>query len=174
MTWKKLKTTKIFDHPRLQIFEDKVELPGGHKTDYIYFGNVPDVATIIAVNNDGQILLQKEYSHPQNEKLFQFPGGALEKGESPKQGAARELAEETGLAGKLTQIGWFYPDNRRKTQKMYVFVARNLREVQATKDIEEEFEDYWCTIDEINKKIKNNDICNYSALAGWSFFLQTN
>jgi ADP-ribose pyrophosphatase len=130
MGWKKLKTTKLFSHPRLEVFEDEVELPNGHKTKYLYFGDKFDAATVIAVNKTGQVLLQKEYSYPQNKKLFQFPGGGLEAGETPAQGAARELAEEAGLQGTLTEIGWFYPNNRRGKNKMYVFMAKACRPLQ--------------------------------------------
>lgn len=172
MAWKKIKTTKLFAHPRLTVFEDRVELPNGQQTNYLYFADGIDAATIIAIRGDGQILLQSEYSYPQNEKLLQFPGGALEKGETPTQGASRELAEEASLAGELTSIGWFYLDNRRSNRKMHVFVARNLHAASATKDAEEQIEDYWYTREQISQKIKDNEIHNYSTLAAWSFFLQ--
>jgi 8-oxo-dGTP pyrophosphatase MutT (NUDIX family) len=172
MAWKKLSTKKIFDHSRLQIYEDMVELPGGHQTDYVYFKN-KDAAIIIAVNEQGKVLLQKEYSYPMNEWLFQFPGGALEKDETPLDGAARELAEEGQLKGVLKEIGWFYPDNRRSKSKMHVFVATNLRPAPTENDVEEEFEDYWFTPHEINELTRKNEIRNYSALAAWAFFVNT-
>lgn len=172
MSWKKLSSKKILDHPRLKVYEDIVELPNGHQTDYVYFKN-RDAATVIAINGQGKILLQKEYSYPPNEWLFQFPGGALEEGEAPEHGAARELAEEGQLKGYLEQIGWFYISNRRGSHKMFIFVAKNLEPAPTENDAEEEFEDFWLTPDEINQKIKNNEIHNYSTLAAWAFFLNT-
>ncbi|MGH7196908.1 MAG: NUDIX hydrolase [Candidatus Saccharimonadales bacterium] len=171
MSWKKLSTRKVFEHARIEIYEDIVELPSGHQTDYIHFGSEKDVATIIAVNEMDKILLQREYSYPQREKLFQFPGGAIEDGETSLEGAARELAEEGQLKGELKQIGWFFINNRRSTSKMYVFVATNLQPTEAEKDIEEEFEDFWLTPDEINELIRKNKICNYSTLSAWTFFI---
>lgn len=136
MTWRKLSTKKILDHPRLVVYEDTVELSNGHQTDYVYWqGN--DAATIIAMNAEGKILLQKEYSYPMREKLFQFPGGAIEAGETPIEGAARELAEEAQLSGSLRSIGWLYINNRRSTQKLHAFVAIDLHPVTSEKDIEE-------------------------------------
>lgn len=169
MAWKKLSTKKILDHPRIKVYEDTVALPNGHLTDYVYWrGN--DAATVIAINSEGKILLQKEYSYPMNERLFQFPGGAIENGETPMEGAVRELAEEAQLAGSLSPIGWLYINNRRSAQKLHVFTATNLRTVASEKDPEEEFEDFWFTSEEIANLIGKNEIHNYSALSAWALF----
>jgi ADP-ribose pyrophosphatase len=169
--WKKLNSVKLFEHPRLSVFEDDVELPSGKQTKYIHFGkSVGDSAMIIAVNDSGAILLQKEYSYPPDEVLYQLPGGAIEPGEHPEKGASRELAEEAGLAGDLTLLGWFYVNNRRSNQKMYIYEARNLQKVVAQKDPEELFEDHWLTEVEIDELIRTNELRNYTAIAGWSFY----
>ena len=170
MEWKKLSSRKIFSHPRINLYEDEVELPNGLVTRYLHFGDTTHAAMVIAVNNEGKILVQKEYSYPPDEILYQLPGGAIEHGETPIQGAARELAEEAGLAGELEEVGWFYTNNRRSAQKLYVFVATNLRTVMAEKDPEELFEDFWYTEVEIDSLIITNEIRNYSLLAGWALY----
>jgi 8-oxo-dGTP pyrophosphatase MutT (NUDIX family) len=170
MKWKKISSAKLFEHPRISIYEDEVELPNGKKTHYMHFGVMADAAMVIAINDDGKILLQKEYSYPPDEVLFQLPGGAIDPGEDPLQGASRELAEEAGLSGDLTLLGWFYLHNRRTKQRMFVYEARNVREAHAEKDPEEMFEDHWLTEDEVDQLIKTNEIRNYTALAGWSLY----
>jgi len=176
MTWKKLSTKKLLDHPRMQVYEDDIELPSGKKTKYIYVKGHPDAAMVIPIDADGKILVQKEFSYPPNEWLFQFPGGAQDNGESLKETAIRELAEEAGVEGTLHQLGWMYTDNRRKNAKFYVFVATNtvaIKNLVARKDDEEVFEDYWFTPGEIDDLIKKGDINNYSMLAGWAFFVNS-
>lgn len=158
MKWKKLGSTKLFEHPSVSIYEDDVELPNGNRTKYVHFGEMADASMIIAKNKDGQILLQKEYSYPPDEVLFQLPGGQVEKDEDPEEGAKRELAEEAGLSGELSLLGWFYLHNRRTKQKMYVYLAQNLSEAQAEKDPEEMFEDHWFTEAEVDALIKSNEI----------------
>lgn len=170
MKWKKLGSTKLFEHPRISVYEDDVELPNGSQTKYVHFGEMADASMIIAKNTKGKILIQKEYSYPPDETLFQLPGGAVENGEDPEEGAKRELAEEAGLAGKLSLLGWFYLHNRRTKQKMYVYLAQDLSEAQAEKDPEEMFEDYWFTEAEIDVLIKTNEIRNYTLLAGWTLY----
>jgi len=168
--WKKLKSKQILEHPRLNVFEDEVELPSGHKTSYVHFGTVNDAAIVIVIREDGKILIQKEYSYPMNEWLYQLPGGGIEKGESPEQGAHRELQEEVGLTGNLKETGWFYYNNRRSAGKTYLFTATNLASCQSKADIEEEFEIHWFTPEEIDGMIANGDIVNYSLLAAWALY----
>ncbi len=170
MKWKKLSTKKLFEHPRLSVYEDEVELPNGQKTQYLHFGAAADAAMSIAINKEGKVLIQKEYSYPPDEVLFQLPGGLMNKDESPIDGARRELAEETGLNGDLESLGWFYLHNRRTSQKMHVFVVTNLQEAIADKDPEELFEDYWFTPEEVDHLISTNEIRNYTLLAGWAMY----
>jgi ADP-ribose pyrophosphatase YjhB (NUDIX family) len=172
--WKKLSQKLLLEHPRITVYEDEVELPSGHKTHYVRFAKNKDAACILAVNTEGKILLQREYSYPPNEWLYQVPGGAIEDGESPQDGAARELAEESSLKGDLKLLGWYYLDNRRKDSKFFVFLATNISEdTSKTQDIEEELEDYWFTEQEIDEMIRNGELVTYSGLAAWAFYKTT-
>lgn len=169
--WKKLSSKKIFSHPRLELWEDEVELPTGHKTKYLHYGASHHSAMVIAINNEGKFLVQKEYSYPTDEWLYQFPGGGVNKGEDPKAGAARELAEEAKLSGDLELIGWFYRESRRAGSKMYVYKATNLVEAAAVKDLEESFITFWLSREEVEQLIIDNEFVNYSGLAGWSLYV---
>lgn len=172
--WKKLSSKQVFQHPRLDVYEDDVELPNGFKTKYIHFGEANNAVTAITIRDDGKILLQKEYSYPSNEWLYQFPGGGLAKDETPTVGIKRELSEEANLTGDIIELGWFYPDNRRKKDKMFVFVVANIQEKAGDKDTEEEFIDFWLTPNEIFSLIAKNQIVNYSTLAAWAMYLTKN
>lgn len=168
--WKTISSKQVFSHPRHNVFIDEVELPDGTKTEYVHFGKMNDAAMVIARRDDGKVLLQKEYSYPPDEFLYQFPGGLVNQGEDPGVGANRELQEEAGLKGDLTYLGWMYLENRRKNAKMHFFLAENLEESKKDADIEESFEDYWYAEADIEELIRNNEICNYTALAGWTFY----
>ncbi len=168
--WKKISRKQLFNHLRIKIYEDEVELPSGHRTSYIHFGKGKNSAMVIAQRDDKKILIQKEYSYPIDRWLYQLPGGAIEDKEKPVDGAARELREEAGIQGDLKEIGWFYNNNRRSASIMHVFVATNLVTTATNHDIEEAFEDHWISEDQIDHMIQSGMIINYTLLAAWSLY----
>lgn len=172
--WKKLASKVVFEHPRMTLIEDTVELPNGVQVPYLKFAKKNDSATVLCVSGD-KILLQKEYSYPTGEVLYQFPGGKTEQGETPLQAASRELAEEAGLKpGEMAELGWYYVDNRRTSAKMYVFLATGCEEVIAKGgDIEEEITSHWTPLDAIEGMIRSGEIVNYSVLAAWSMYVSS-
>jgi 8-oxo-dGTP diphosphatase len=55
------------------------------------------VAAAVVVRPDGQVLLAQRPAGKAYEGYWEFPGGKLERGETPAHALARELAEELGL-----------------------------------------------------------------------------
>jgi ADP-ribose pyrophosphatase len=172
--WKKISSKKVFDHPRHSVYIDEVELPDGKKTEYVIFGDPCDSTMVIGKRDDGMFLLQKEYSYPPDEIMFQFPGGKINTGESPELGALREFMEEGGFSGTLTKLGWTYLDNRRSSNKLHIYLAENLIPNKINGDDEEFLEDYWLTEEDIDDFIAKNEINNNTALAGWALYKARN
>ncbi len=169
--WKKLASKILLDHPRLKVLEDEVELPSGQRIQYVKFDSTANAVTIIAVNQEGRILLQKEYSYPPNEELYQFPGGSVPHGEELLKGANRELMEEADLkANNLIELGSYYMNNRKSNSKMYVYVGSDLEKKSLPADLEEDIQSYWFSESEIEDLIKRGEIKNYTVLAAWSLY----
>jgi 8-oxo-dGTP pyrophosphatase MutT (NUDIX family) len=55
---------------------------------------VPKAACVLVVSDDGKVLAVSRRDNPND---FGLPGGKVEPGEDPRDAAARELYEETGL-----------------------------------------------------------------------------
>ena len=53
---------------------------------------------MLAVADAGSIVLVKSFRPLMGESTWELPGGAFDEGETPERAAARELAEETGIA----------------------------------------------------------------------------
>lgn len=171
--WKRLDSTILYTHPRLTLVEDDVLLPNGHRTKYLHFGTRLDAAMIIALNTDGELLVQREYHYALDDFLYQFPGGGLEDGESIESGALREFAEEAKLTGTLHPIGSFYLDARRSDTKLHTFVATDLHPREAAGDIEEELESVWLKPEAIAEQIRRGELTNPTLLAGWALFVNS-
>lgn len=56
-----------------------------------------------------KLLLNREFRAATGEFVFSFPAGLIEPGESPEEGARRELWEETGLS--IVEIKEWLPDS---------------------------------------------------------------
>lgn len=169
--WKTLSSKEIFSHPRLTLIEDEVLLPSGLQTSYLTFKKTGNCATVICRDDQGRILLQKEYSYPSRCDHFQFPGGNVPLGEDIAEGANRELMEEVKLkANKLTLLGLFLLNDRRTDAKSYVFLAENLEKSERDQDPEEEIENRWVTPSEIERMIISGEIIALDILAAWTLY----
>ncbi|MGK0183278.1 MAG: ADP-ribose pyrophosphatase [Halioglobus sp.] len=92
------------------------------KVEYNYYTLVtkPAAVVILALRQDGQIVLNNEYRHPTSRILLSCPGGFLSEDEAPELGAKRELIEETGYDAKSFQvIGEAYPFPGITGQKIF-------------------------------------------------------
>ncbi len=66
-------------------------------------GRVVGAVLIVAVRDDGQVLLIREYACGTHSYELALPKGRLEAGESILEGANRELMEETGFGARSLQ-----------------------------------------------------------------------
>jgi ADP-ribose pyrophosphatase len=170
--WRNLNSKVIFQHPRITLAEDQVQLPEGQITNYLKFINQGNAVTIICLK-DSKVLIQQEYSYPPNEILYQFPGGKIEEKETPIQAAKRELSEESNYTiTKLENLGWYYLNNRRSDSKMYVVLATAVIKAkhESTGDPEENIQSEWISISKLNQMILKGLIVNFSLLAAWTLF----
>lgn len=171
--WRRLASWVVFEHPRITLVEDDVALPDGSITRYLRFASRPGAGSvsILCRRGDGKILMQREYSYPPDQVLFQLPGGGIEPDEEPAMAANRELAEESGWIGRrLELLGTYYLDNRRSDVMMHVFLAEDLAPEARPADREEDIESFWFTEREIEAMIAAGQITNFSVLAAWSLY----
>lgn len=77
--------------------QDLVRMPDGQVAQRDVVEH-PGAVGVVAVDEQGQVVLVQQYRHPLGERLWELPAGLRdEPGEDPQQTGARELAEETGL-----------------------------------------------------------------------------
>ena len=113
---------KIFD-----VLEEEFVLPNGKQTRQNWVSHKPTVA-IVAVNENKEFLLIKQYRNAVKQDLLEIPAGSMDReGESPQSCARRELAEETGFqARSFVKLfaGYLLPGYC--DEYMYFFLARDL------------------------------------------------
>lgn len=89
----------------------------------------PGAVAVIALNEDQEILLIKQYRHPVREYLWEIPAGLLDMpGESRLEAAKRELLEETGyIAAQWQELIEFHTTPGGNDETITIFVAQELR-----------------------------------------------
>ncbi|MGH7666414.1 MAG: NUDIX domain-containing protein [Candidatus Dormibacteria bacterium] len=83
----------------LRLTVDRVRLPSGLEAEREVVHH-PGGVGVVAVGEDGSVILVRQYRHPAQELLWEIPAGGREPGESPLETARRELSEETGYAAE--------------------------------------------------------------------------
>jgi ADP-ribose diphosphatase len=88
-----------------------------------------DSVGIVAVSGV-DVILVAQYRRAAGKSLLEIPAGKLEKGETPRQAAIREMSEEIGCSGTLKPLLKWYLAPGYSTELMHVFVATNLRKIK--------------------------------------------
>jgi ADP-ribose pyrophosphatase len=101
----------------------------------------PGAVVILALTDDGKVLLIRNRRYAVDDTLIELPAGTLEKNENPMNCAGRELLEETGyLARRLAPLGDFFTSPGILSEKMYAFAAYDLVKQQTALEEGEEIE----------------------------------
>lgn len=95
----------------------------------------PGGVCVAAIDDDGKVSMVRQYRYPLGKALLELPAGKLERGEEPLSAAKRELSEETGLeADTWVELGPIYTSPGFSTEKLYLYLAFDLRQGQAHPD----------------------------------------
>lgn len=93
-----------------------------------------DAVAVLARDAAGRVLGVVQRRPAVDAVTWELPAGLIDPGETPEIAAARELAEEAGLAGALTPLAAAYVSPGFTDEKVHLFEARDLRPERATPD----------------------------------------
>ena len=91
----------------------------------------PGAVAIVALNDNGQVLLIRQYRHPVGHFLWEIPAGLRDvPGEPPHRTGERELREETGYTARTWDVLTdCYTSPGISTERVIVYLARGLAEI---------------------------------------------
>ncbi|MFN8528080.1 MAG: NUDIX hydrolase [Anaerolineae bacterium] len=93
---------------------------------------------IVALDEQQNVLLVRQYRIAAGRVLTEIPAGTLNPGEPPLLCAERELQEETGYKpGKLEALGGVFPAPGYTTEFIHLFMATDLTESRLQMDDDE-------------------------------------
>ena len=106
---------------------DSYPLPDGRKAHVSIVRHPPSVV-IIPFQDDGRIVMIRQYRHALKREIWEVPAGSLEPGESPESAAVRECEEEIGLVPATVEcLGRFFPVPGYCDEEMIFYRVSGLR-----------------------------------------------
>ena len=150
---------------------DRVIEPGGVETTREVICH-PGSVVIVPHLPDGRLILVRQYRYAAKECMWELVAGGLEKGETPRQGARRELLEEAGYRARvLKPLLEFYPSPGILSEKMHLVEAWDLTPAKGVPDADERIEVGYFTVDAAMKMIRSRKIRDGKTLVGmlWLF-----
>jgi ADP-ribose pyrophosphatase len=123
---KQISTKIVYTGRIVNVRNDVAELQSGHHVPREVVEHPGGVA-IVAVGDNGHVLMVRQYRYPMEEELLEIPAGKLEYCEDHYDCAVRELSEETGCtAGNLIFLGPIYPSPGFSKEILYIYLATDL------------------------------------------------
>lgn len=132
MQWETLSSQYLYRDSWFTARRDRCRMPSGKIVDPYYVLEFPNWANAVAITEDGNVLLIRQYRHALGETLLEIPGGCIDDTDaSPVAAMKRELMEETGYAfSEIAPIGEISPNPSTNNNLTYMFLAQGGKKVQ--------------------------------------------
>lgn len=142
VTGKDLRETRrdsrsVFDGVLLHVRQDTVRLPNGRDAIREYVVH-PGAVAILALDDDGRIVMERQYRYPLGREFIEIPAGKIDPGEDDLAAARRELAEETGYTARTWRhLTTIHPLIAYSDERIELYLATGLTRAARSLDDEE-------------------------------------
>jgi ADP-ribose pyrophosphatase len=154
------------------IRRDEVVEPSGVRTSREMITH-PGSVVVLPVLPDGRVILIRQYRHAARQFLWELVAGRIDKGENPRQAAARELIEETGYRAKRFRVYLdFFPSPGFLEERMFIFLAGGLKEGQASPEDDEKIETRAYRREQLEQMIQKRIIRDGKTIAGLLYYFR--
>lgn len=165
-----LSSEELFHGNVFDVKRERVREPGGIETTrefVVHNGSI----VILPVLENGRILLVCQYRHSVGDYLWELVAGRMEPGEKALPGAKRELLEETGYTARSWEkILDVFPTPGFVSEKMIVYVARNLRAGTARPEEDERIVAKAFALRELEEQIRTGKLRDAKSVAGILYY----
>ncbi len=151
---------RVFD-----ITVENVTLSNGFNADMEIIRH-PGASAIVPLTAGQEVLMLKQYRHATGGELWEIPAGTFDGQEDPLACARRELIEETGYSAQTWEaLGAVTPVPGYSDEKIYLFLARDLKPAAQQLDPDEILEVHPIPIDQVVSMITNGKIEDAKTIA---------
>jgi 8-oxo-dGTP pyrophosphatase MutT (NUDIX family) len=165
----------LLSTPIFRLRKDRAEHPRtGHVGDYYVLEN-PDWVNIVALTDQREILLVRQWRHGSARIELELPAGMVEVGEAPAAAGARELLEETGYAAeRWTMLGQVSPNAAYQSNTCFTLLAEGCRRAgEVSFDPGEDIELVTVSQGELRDLVRRGEFRNALVLVGLLWWLES-
>lgn len=148
----------IFDGKIITVKKDTAELENGEIVNrelVVHQGGV----CVVPINENGEVLMVKQFRYPFKEALTEIPAGKLEIGEDHREAGLRELREETGaVCENFEYLGVCYPSVAYLTEKIHMYLATGLTFEKQDLDDDEFLDVIKIKLEDAVEMVMNNEL----------------
>ena len=161
-----LSSERVYDGHFLHVRRDTVRLPDGATTGREYIVH-PGAVMIIALTDDGQVVLERQYRYPLHRAFIEFPAGKIEPDEPPLTTAIRELQEETGyLATTWRHLCSIHNAIAYSDEHIEIYLATGLTLGPRRLDAGEFLDVYTMPVSELLEGVRSGAITDVKTIIG--------
>lgn len=163
---KTLEIKEIFNGRVFNVIEQTVELENNQiaRREIVRHNGG---AVIVAVDDDCNVYLVRQFRKPLDIETIEIPAGKLEIGEDPYLCAVRELKEETGIvASQIESLGFIYTTPGFCDEKLYLYLATQLSFGEMQLDSDEFLSREKLHISKCIEKIETGEIVDSKSVIG--------
>lgn len=177
-SWPVERTEERFRSRMVGMRTDWVQMPGVNGVgttvaarDYM---DHPGAAAALAMDDEGRVLLLRQYRHATQHTLWELPAGIIDDpAEGPFATARRELVEEASLrAERWHELADFFPSPGFSNERIHIYLARGVSEVPAEEiDFERRHEETdlaaeWLPLEEAVRLVMEGRLHNGATVIG--------
>lgn len=169
--WRLVNSQIVFDTPYLVIKDNDYLLPNSKKAEHFYQLVRNNYVLVIVQNDQGEILIEKQYRWGVDDFVYELPAGWINESEDSVDAAKREVVEETGyIVRDVVKLGKIYPQPGFCTMHAIIFKAEIESQKTATPEFDEEdTEMEFMSLEKIKSLVKDGTIRDMGLIAALSF-----
>lgn len=166
MNERTLASREVYRGRVLTLRIDEVELDGGRRSTREIVEH-PGAVAMVALDDQGRVLLVRQYRKPIERISLEIPAGTREPGESPEATARRELLEETGHRGdRWRLLSRFYSAPGFCTEHLEVYLVEGLQAATGKPDDDEHLELERVPLAQALAWVADGTICDAKSIIG--------